>query len=683
VLVSDRQSVWLSPATVATDVAEFDRLTKAAARAAGDAERVSLLERAIGLYRGELLPGCYEEWALQEQARGGAQYADALQEWAAALERTGDREAALEAAGRALAADPYREELYRVQMRLLAALGRAGTAQETYRRLESLFRADLGVSPSAATRSLAERLRRQPEAFTCPAPDPTSSPAKAADPEPRAPVPPADNPRATGSPSWPPFLPLQLTRFFGRGGEMAHLERLLRDERARLVTLTGMGGSGKTRLAIEAAGRVAGAFAARAWFVDLSGVPVPHLIPAALAQALKLPPDSGADPLQRVIQALGEAPCLLVLDNFEHLLRDAGARGKGDHPTGDGTALVRLLLERVPGLVCLVTSRQPLHLGGEREFPVAPLPVPVQTDSAAAPSHETPERLLRLASVALYADRAQAVRPDFAVTAANAAAVARLCRKLEGMPLAIEMAAAWAKTLPPAAMLERLERQLALLISRRRDLPPRHQSLRATIEWSYALLPAELQRAFASLSVFRGGWTLMAAEAVCGPGALLVLSELAERSLLIWDEPPSENPGAGGRYRLLESLREFAGEKLSEGGEEGPVRQAHAAYFLALAEEAPPTTRGSQGGALLKRREREIENLRAACSGAGDTCEQPGGAEVAQMLLRLGHRLGPLLGVRGYAADRCHWLEGSLSKAPVRTEARAWALCGRAVWLEG
>ena len=677
VLVADRQNVRLNPVAVSTDVAEFDGLVKAAARAPGDAERVRLLERAVRLYRGPLLPGCYDDWAVREQNRLGARYADALQAWAAALERTGDAEAALETVQRALAADPFREELYRVQMRVLSALGRAGAAQETFRRLESLFETELGASPSAATRDLAERLRREPEAFRGPAPGVGSPPTKACEPEREGPVPPPGTPGATGSPAPSPSLPLQLTRFFGRGGEMEHLGRLLHDERVRLITLTGMGGSGKTRLAVEAAGRAAAAFAGRVWFVDLSGVPAPHLIPAVLAQALKLPPtpDPGADPLQRVIAALEGAPCLLVLDNFEHLLGGGpGAETGGDHPAGDGTSCVRLLLERVPGLTCLVTSRQPLHLGGEQEFPVAPLPVPVEDDPPAAAPRDAPERLLKFASVALYADRAQAVRPDFAVTAATAGAVARLCRRLEGMPLAIEMAGAWAKTLPPAAMLERLERQLELLTSRRRDLPPRHQSLRATIEWSYALLPAKLQNFFAALSGFRGGWTLAAAEAVCGADALVSLSELADRSLLVWDEALVD-AGGGGRYRLLEPLREFAEEKLSESGAAARVRRAHAAYFLALAEEARSRCEGPQEALWLDRLESEIENLRAALQWCWDTGDSPGGGEAAQMLLRLATALDRFWNIRGYGTDRCHWLEGSLSKAPERTPARARALC--------
>jgi predicted ATPase len=248
-----------------------------------------------------------------------------------------------------------------------------------------------------------------------------------------------------------------------------------------------------------------------------------------------------------------------------------------------------------------------------------------------------------------------------------------LCHKLEGMPLAIEMAAAWAKTLPPGTMLERLERQLALLISRRRDLPPRHQSLRATIEWSYALLPDELQNFFASLSVFRGGWTLTVAEAVCGMGALVLLGSL--RSDRSWFGKSHRDRSAGTRYRLLEPLREFAEEKLAESGQGERVRQAHAAYFLALAEEARSHMEGPDEALWLNRLEGEIENLRSALQWCWDTSDQTGFASSSQMLLRLATALDRFWQIRGYAADRCHWLEASLSKASERTEARAWALC--------
>jgi non-specific serine/threonine protein kinase len=329
---------------------------------------------------------------------------------------------------------------------------------------------------------------------------------------------------------------------------------------------------------------------------------------------------------------------LLVLDNFEHL-------------AGSGAPLVHTLLARVPNLTCLVTSRQRLLLDGEREFALPPLATP-KTEKY---GDHTPESLLAYPSVALFVSRAQAARPDFALTPRNAEAVARLCQRLEGIPLALELAAAWTQTLTPAQMLERLERRFDLLVSRRRDAPGRHATLRATIEWSWGLLPPDLQRFFAQLSVFRGGWTLEAAEAVTGdPNALLYLTELRERSLVVSDEedleeePPcdpdapvenapvvtatTEEAAAGMRFRMLESLREFASERLNESGERAALAARHLAYFLRLAEAAGPHLRGPGQISWLRRLETDHDNLRAALdwsfrsSGTRNPAQRPASA---------------------------------------------------------
>jgi predicted ATPase len=256
---------------------------------------------------------------------------------------------------------------------------------------------------------------------------------------------------------------------------------------------------------------------------------------------------------------LSRAPTLLLLDNCEHLLAEAAR-------------LVQILLERIPTLTCLVTSRQPLALAGEREFPVFPLPVP--------PAPAAPCALIEYAGVRLFLDRAQGVRPDFQVTRTNAAALAALVRRLEGLPLAIELAAARARVLTPAQMLARLEGRFDLLVSRQRGVTPRHRSLRATLDWSSALLPEELQRFFARLSVFRGDWAAEAAETVCAQeGTLDRLEQLRECSLVI-----AEEAGDQTRFRMLETVREYADERLD--GEERRAAQArHASYFLALAEQ--------------------------------------------------------------------------------------------------
>jgi predicted ATPase len=396
---------------------------------------------------------------------------------------------------------------------------------------------------------------------------------------------------------------------------------------------------------------VAPAFAGRVWFVDLAGLPDPNLIPFAVGNALQLAPVSGSDPLRPVVDLLGDAPCLLVLDNFEQLLRDPGSGGKNGHPAGSGggAAYVRLLLERVPRLTCLVTSRQPLHLGGEQEFPLPPLPVP---EGSASPEH-----LLECGSVALYVDRAQAAKPDFAVTAQNAAAVAALCRKLEGMPLAVEMAAAWAKTLPPARMLERLEHQLDLLISRRRDLPPRQQRLRATIQWSYDLLSPELQTWFARLGIFRGGWTLEAAEAVCSGvegDALLVLSELQEHSLIVAEEE-------GARYRMLEPLREFAREQLAS-EEHAALARRHTEFFHGFLKQelAHAEVRLADEQAALERLEQEHDNLRTALAWS-QSAALAGNPSALALGLALGGDLGLFWSLRGYLREAREQLERLLA----------------------
>jgi predicted ATPase/DNA-binding SARP family transcriptional activator len=683
VLYADRQHVRLNPEVVVTDTAEFEHLMRAASHTAEPGQRATLLERATTLYRGELLPGCYEDWALQEQARWSERYGDALEELSEAHEQAGDLQAALSAAQRAVRADAYREGAYQRQMRLCAVLGRVSAALAAYDELERVLKRDLGVAPAAATRELRDQIRRDPHALARP---------RAAPPAPREAVPaPAvrDALPVPESPSMAPValsLPVELTRFFGRERELALLGALLaptarsvsdsgewragtRDAGqpdARLITLTGPGGAGKTRLAVTVARRGASAYAGRVWFVDLGGLPDPNLIPFALAGALRLPPAPGEEPLERVVSALGDAPCLLLLDNFEHLLRDASVGSKSETPASGagGAALVRLLIERVPGLTCLVTSRRPLHLGGEQEFPVLALDLP-------EPDGE-PERLLQCSSVALYADRARAVKPDFAVTERNCGAVAALCRRLEGVPLAIEMAAAWARSLPPARILERLDHQLDLLVSRRRDLPARQQSLRATIQWSYDLLSPELRACFARLSVFRGGWTLEAAEAVCAGGeeeavsavspTLRLLSDLQEQSLVVAEEREEDT-----RYRMLEPLREYAREKVSERGEIEAMRARHAGHFLSLAEADPQVANAAQKR-WLDRMEMEYDNLRAALEWSQT---EEGDAEMG---LRLAGALWRFWEVRGHRREGYRWLEAALARAPRRNAAGLRAL---------
>lgn len=488
VIVADHFAVQLNPAACVTDVAQFESALQSASRAGNDRDSVCRLVEAVELYAGELLPGYYEEWILQERQHLAEQCLGAIHQLVSALEQAGDLESALEHARRAVRADPMREEAHFDLIRLYAAAGQPSAALRQYHELERLLRDELDETPSAATRALAEELRRDARTVVVArsAPPEVTPAGERGAPSPAAPV-----EAAPLRPSRPtPRLPLQFTRFFGREEEIARLAETLLCSEARLVTLTGPGGSGKTRLTIAVADRLQEAFREAIAFVPLADLTDADQIPDAIMKALDLPRSADLDPLEQVVEVLNRHPSLLVLDNLEHLVEE-------------GALLVKRLLERIPTLTCLVTSRQRLSLAGEQEFVVLPLPTPRRSDS--------PERLLQYASVKLFVDRAQAVRADFQVTAANASAIAALCDRLEGLPLALELAAARALVLTPDQMLARLEERFDFLVSRQRGASSRHRTLRGAIDWSYRLLSADLRRAFARLSVFHGGWTLEAA----------------------------------------------------------------------------------------------------------------------------------------------------------------------------
>jgi predicted ATPase/DNA-binding SARP family transcriptional activator len=468
-------------------------------------------------------------------------------------------------------------------------------------------------------------------------------------------LPPQERPPPSAPSGYGGNLPLQFTRFFGREQELTQLQALLTQATPCLVTLTGAGGIGKTRLAIEAARRLGEAWQGAVWFVPLADLADVRLIPSALVEAMGLPCLPRAEPLQQAVEALSAQPSFLVLDNFEHLV-DAG------------TNVVQMLLERVPTLTCLVTSRQLLGLAGEREVFVRPLPVPQGT--------ETPERLSRVESVRLFVDRAQAVRPDFQITRQNALAVAELCERLEGIPLALELAAGRAQVLTPAQMLAQLENRFDFLVSRRRDVAARHRTLRGAVEWSFQLLAPGLQRFFAGLSVFRGGWSLEAAETVCeawasedagpGPGlALDYLAQLRECSLILTEET---SPAASAmRFRMLETLRAYAMQQLSS-GERIALRERHRNYFLALAEEAEPHLLDAEQMVWLERLEKEHDNLRAAL----DWCRTQESAEAG---LRLAIALRRFWEIRGYAGEGRQYLADLLAQqAALPADLRASAL---------
>ncbi len=452
----------------------------------------------------------------------------------------------------------------------------------------------------------------------------------------------------------PNNLPTQLTTFVGRDRELAEAVALLRG--TRLLSLTGPGGTGKTRLSLQVAAAAADDFPDGLWFVALEPVRDPALVAPTIARALGVADSRNRAAIDTLADHIGEQRMLLVLDNFEQVVI-AGS-------------VVADLLRRCPNLAALVTTRIALRVSGEQEYPVPGLPAPPDTSRLSEMDRLNLPRALRefdldtlnqFESVRLFIARASAVRPGFTVTNANAPAVAGISARLHGMPLAIELAAARIKLLTPDQILARLEHHLALLTAGSRDLPERQQTLRGAIAWSYDLLDDGTKRLIDRLSVFRGGCDLEMAETVCGPADELGidvfsgLGTLVEQSLVRIDDGSGDEP----RFAMLDTIREYAAEMLAARGEADELASRHAHAMLDLAERAAPNLTGMEQRTWLDRLERDHDNLRAALEWATARPE-------AELAARLGFALWRFWQQRGY-----------LNEARIRFEAMAvqdWAL---------
>jgi len=456
----------------------------------------------------------------------------------------------------------------------------------------------------------------------------------------------------------PANLPAQRTGFVGREKEIAAAKELLLRQDVRLVTVTGPGGIGKTRLAVQVASGLAERFPGGTHFVPLSSLSDPGLIASVIVQTLGIREAGGQSPLEILKQNLQDsmsAPMLLVLDNFEHLIQAA--------PT------VAALLAMGTNLKIMVTSRAALHVYGEHEFPVPPLALP---DSRSMPPVEI---LSKYPAVALFVQRAVAVKPDFELNRENGPAVTEICARLDGLPLAIELAAARVKVLSPSSMRTRLASRLQLLTGGARDLPQRQQTLRAAMDWSYDLLSPAEQKLFRRLSVFVGGCNLEGVEAVCDTKRDLDLdlldgmASMVDKSLM----QHVEQAKGESRFVMLETIREYALEKLEASGEEALTKRAHAAYCLVLAEEEAKEQSGAEGGEWLERFALEHDNFRAGLEWLTETGD-------AEWGLRLGAALFPFWEMREYLAEGRDRL-GKLLKlagaaAPTKGRARALFAAG-------
>jgi non-specific serine/threonine protein kinase len=459
-------------------------------------------------------------------------------------------------------------------------------------------------------------------------------------------------------------LPEPLTGFVGRRRELARLQRLLAGEpgghkaqpRVRLLTLMGVGGVGKTRLAQEAARAAAAAYSDGVWFVDLAPLADAALVPQAVATALGVREEPGRALGATLTGAVRQQRLLLLLDNCEHLL--------------DGVAaLVPELLTRCPGVTILATSRSPLRLSGEQVFAVAPLGLPGRSPAG---SRSRLRPVAGAEAVRLFVARARAARSDFALTSDNAAAVAEVCRRLDGLPLAIELAAARASLLPPPALLALLERRLPLLTGGARDLPARQRTLRATLDWSQDLLAPDQRRLLARLAVFAGGWDLEGATSVGGLGrhagsgldVLQAVDALIDQSLVRRHAAVAGQP----RFAMLEIVREYARERLEASGELDAARGQHAAYFTALIDRATAGVNGPEHATWLQRIEAEQDNIRAVLQWAIEC----GHAELA---LRLAGDLAWFWGELVQVSEGRRWLTAALAPAgawgPSAAKARA------------
>lgn len=625
VSVTPQTLQWRPESEFGLDVADFEAALGLARASPDPGEKIQALEAAVALFKGDLLPGIYDDWIITWRESLRQDYNEALHQLAALLEQTGDYRAAARASQRLIQEDPLDEAAYVHLMRLYALIGDRARVHRIYEQCTAVLRREIDVEPAAATQEAYAYFMKME-----PASSPSATPSPVVSPRPRKTL--ANVPQIN-------------TLFVGREQEMAEIVSLLSGMITPLLTIVGPGGAGKSRLAMRVATELAATFTEGAVFVPLAAVVYADGVPTALAGALGVSLSGSVSPEDEIIEYLLDRDILIILDNFEHLL--------------EASDFVVRLTQNAPGVRLLATSRERLRVQAEWVFKLGGLAVPPADGSGDIKSFE---------AVRLFIEAARRAGNDFTLTPHNQMAVAQICRLLDGLPLAIELAAAQVSFLPPDVLLQRLDRALPLLVDGARDLPLRQRTIRATIEWSTALLSDNERLLFTRLAIFVGGFTLTVAETVCADEQLTssevlpLLRRLIEHSLLV-----QETCGDEMRYRFLEPIRQFAVEELALNGQAAAQAQRHALYFTQLAAAIAPRLQSPEQVEGLEQLAREFPNLRAAFR----WFLKEGDLEKATSLC---WDLWTFLWLRGHLSVGRRWVEELLpltEEAPSSTRGRA------------
>lgn len=638
-LQSDTQTIqWLPNSPFTLDVADFERTAQ-------QADSINSLQDAVDLYHGELLPDCYDDWILVEREQLQQKFHAVLERLIRLLEEQGNYRSAIRYAERMLRSDPLREETYQQLIHLYVLSGNRTGATRVYQTCARVLKRELDLEPNLETQEIFKASQKTKV-------QPTTS---------------GSSQGRTNN------LPTYLTSFVGREAEVELLTRSQSSDRTpefqeRLLTFTGPGGCGKTRLAIQVASHLIEKFSAGVWFIDVATLADSNLIPHAIASALSIQDQPGRETLDTIIDHLRLRELLLIFDNCEYFVSSCAR-------------VVETLLLSCSRLRILATSQEKLNLPGERVWPVSPLSITEDHDLSVVGISQSE-------ATRLFIERACSVLPTFVLNTDNAASIAQICQHLDGLPLAIELAAARVAVLTPAQIATRLDNIFHTQAPVSSSTPPRHQTLQATMDWSYELLSERERILFRRLSVFVGGFSLEAAEAVCadqeGRGGILtsevldLLSRLIDKSLVMVSDWAQ---GDQFRYRLLQPTWQYANEKLCTSNDQEQLRLWHLDYFLSLAEEAELHFARVEQGMWFDRLLAEHDNLIAAIDWSLRRSE-------LTTALRLTATLWYYWLARGHYKEGLQYLTRTLEltkdAAPSRARAKALRSAGAIhLWSEG